>query len=81
MWQIMANKSCLFAQKYNIVIPNLKDGTHYISWNSKEELKDKIIYYLNNKNELEKIISESHKNIILNHTSESRVEYIFNKIL
>ena len=78
MWQIMANKSCLFAQMYNIIIPNLEDGVHYVSWNSREELKDKIIYYLNNKNELEKVINESYKNIILNHSSEKRVEYILN---
>lgn len=80
MWQIMANKSCLFAQKYNIVIPNLKDGVHYISWNSKEELKDKIVYYLNNKSELEKIIHDSYENIISNHTSKKRVDYIFDSI-
>ena len=81
MWQIMANKSCLFAQRYNIIMPNLEDGVHYVSWNSTEELKDKIIYYLNNKNKLYNIIENSYQNIIKYHTSKSRVEYIFNKIL
>lgn len=80
MWQIMSNNSCLFAQKYNIIIPNLKEGIHYVSWISKQDLKDKIFYYLNNKVELEKIINQSYKNILVNHTSEKRVKYIFDLI-
>jgi spore maturation protein CgeB len=71
----------LFAQKYNIILPNLEDGVHYVSWDSTDELKDKLVYYLNNKNKLYDIIENSYQNIIKHHTSESRVEYIFNKIL
>lgn len=80
MWQIMANKSCLFAQKYNIIIPNLEDGVHYVSWRSKEELREKIIYYLNNRNELYDIINNSYNNILKYHTSSKRVQYIFDKL-
>ena len=80
MWTIMANKSCLFAQQYNIVIPNLIDNDHYVSWNSKEDLKNKIRLYLGNKEKLSYIIKNSYSNILQNHTSVKRVEYIFDKI-
>lgn len=77
MWQIMANKSCLFAQRYNIVYPNLVDNEHYVSWSTKEELKNKIREYLGNKKKLSYIIHSSYNNIIQNHTSIQRVKYIF----
>ena len=80
MWQIMANKSCLFAQKYNIVYPYLDQGDHYISWVDKKDLKNKIRYFLGNKEKLSYIISNSYQNIIDNHTSVKRVKYIFNMI-
>lgn len=80
MWQIMANKSCLFAQKYNIVYPHLDDNEHYISWTDKEDLKNKIKYFLGNKEKLSYIINNSYNNIINNHTSIKRVEYIFNEL-
>lgn len=77
MWQIMSNHSCLFAQKYNIVYPNLIDNEHYISWSNKEELKNKLRIYLGNKEKLSYITQNSYQNIIDNHTSISRVNYIF----
>lgn len=80
MWQIMSNKSCLFAQKYNIVFPYLEDGVHYVSWNSKEDLKEKLLYYLNNKNKLYNIINNAYNNILKYHTSSKRVQYIFDKL-
>lgn len=80
MWQIMANQSCLFAEKYNIVYPNLTDGKHYISWESKEDLKNKLRNYLGNKEKLSYIIQNSYSNIIQHHTSVERVKYIFDKI-
>jgi hypothetical protein len=81
MWQIMSNHSCLFAQKYNIVIPNLIDEEHYVSWNSKEELKNKICEYLGNKKKLYYITDNSYSNIINNHTSKKRAEYMIKTLL
>lgn len=80
MWQAMANHSCLFAQQYNILYPSLIDNEHYVSWNSKEDLKNKIREYLGNKEKLSYITSYSYKNILANHTSQQRVNYIFNVI-
>lgn len=81
MWQIMANQSCLFAQKYNVVFPNLIEGEHYIEWDSKESLKNKIKNYLGNKEKLSYITSYSYKNILENHTTEKRIEYLFKNII
>lgn len=81
MWQVMANKSCLFAEQYSIVIPNLIPNKDYISWSSKEDLKDKIRNYLNDKKILSSIIQTSYENIIQNHTTDKRITYIFNKIM
>jgi len=80
-WQVMANNSCLFAQRYNIVYPSLNDNEHYISWNSKEELKNKIREYLGNKEKLSYIMQHSYDNIINNHTSVQRVKYIFKNLI
>lgn len=80
MWQIMSNHSCLFAQKYNIIFPDLKENVHYVSWNTKEELKHKIRTYLQNKSKLNNIIQNSYKNILDCHTSKSRISYILNII-
>lgn len=81
MWQVMANKSCLFAQKYNIVFPNLIEGKHYVSWTSKEDLKEKINYYLNNKEKLYSMIYNSYDNLVKFHKTESRIKYILEKII
>jgi hypothetical protein len=80
MWQVMANHSCLFAEKYNIVIPNLEENIHYIAWDSKEDLKNKIREYLGNKEKLSYITQNCYNNIINNHTSLKRSEYILNII-
>lgn len=78
MWQVMANNSCLFAQEYNIVIPNLTKNEHYISWKTDNELYTKLKYYLNNKHLLDTIISNSYKNLIVYHTSLQRAKQIIN---
>jgi hypothetical protein len=75
-WQILANHSCLFAEKYNIVMPKLVDGYHYVSWNDKEDLKNKIRIYLGNKEKLSYIIQNSYDNVLKHHTSRKRAEYL-----
>jgi len=75
-WQIMANKSAMFAQKYNIVIPNLEADRHYVEWSSGEELKAKIREWLADKNGLRELIDESYANLLQYHTSEARARYL-----
>jgi len=80
-FQIMANGSTMFAEKYNIVMPNLEDGKHYVGWTDKEDLKDKLRTYLANKPLLEQIAEDSYNNLIEHHTSEKRVKYILENII
>lgn len=80
MWQVMANRSCLFAQKYSILFPELHENKHYISWNSKEELKEKIRFYLEHKDLLLDIMMNGYNNILQHHTPGRRIEYILKHI-
>jgi hypothetical protein len=80
-FQIMANKSLLFMEQYNIIMPNLIVGEHYVTWKDKEDLKNQIRYYLDNKEKINILIDNSYKNILQYHTSEKRVEYILNMLI
>jgi len=75
-WQIMANKSAMFAQKYTEVIPNLEAGKHYVEWSSGEELKAKIREWLADKSRLQGLIDANFANLCLHHTSQRVGEYI-----
>jgi len=79
-FQIAANGSCLFAQKYTISMPKLVDGENYVSWENITELKEKVRYYLSNLDELKKITDNGIKNIYEFQTCEKRVEYLLSKI-
>ncbi|MFX0073194.1 MAG: hypothetical protein ACFFAO_19115 [Candidatus Hermodarchaeota archaeon] len=42
IWEIFANKSCCFSQKYNILFPNsFKDGYNYVEYSTIEEFEKK----------------------------------------
>lgn len=79
-FQVMANKSLLFMERYNIVMPDMVDGVHCVSWKDAEDLKNKIKQYLLEKDKIRHMIKESCQNVIDNHTSIKRVEYIFKNI-
>lgn len=79
-FQVMANRSLLFMERYNIVVPNLVDGEHYVSWNDKEDLKIKLRTYLDDKEKISILTEQSYKNVLDYHTSKMRVKYIFNKM-
>lgn len=71
-WQIMANKSALFAQRYNVIIPGLIENCHYIGWASGEELKDKIRRWLAVKPALASLALDGYMNLLRYHTSAMR---------
>jgi hypothetical protein len=76
-FQIMANNSLLFMEKYNIVIPNLIDNEHYISWNGGEDLKNKIRKHLDTPEKINILTKQAYDNVMEHHTSLQRVNYIF----
>ena len=75
-FQVMANKSLLFMERYNIVIPNLIDTEHYVSWDNGDDLKNKIRKYLDNIDKIRILTNNSYDNVLNYHTSEKRVDYI-----
>lgn len=79
-FQIMSNSSLGFFKNFNVVIPNLLEGEHYIGWDNEKDLEDKLIYYLDNKKKISDIIYNSYDNLLKHHTSENRVDYILSII-
>ena len=50
LWEILANKTCAFTQKYNILFPyKFTDSKNYVEYETIQEFETKIRYYLNNK--------------------------------
>jgi len=79
-WHIMANKSAMFAQRYNIVIPGLVENCHYIGWSHREELKEKIRRWLSVKQALCSLIEDSYNNLLVYHTSLARAMQVLGRI-
>ena len=49
MWESMANASCCFAQRTEILFPNKpEDGFHYVEYSTIEEFEKKIRSYIDN---------------------------------
>tara|TARA_R110000823_G_scaffold268948_2_gene388755 strand:- start:1957 stop:2904 length:948 start_codon:yes stop_codon:yes gene_type:complete len=81
LWEIFANKTCAFTQKYNILFPNkFIDGTSYVEYSTIQEFETKIRYYLNNKSECHDIGLKGYEHLTNYHTSEQRVKYILENI-
>jgi len=81
LWEIFANKSCAFCQKYNILFPNkFINEKDYIEYSTIKELEDKLRYYLDNKNECLEIAEKGYKHLLKYHTSKKRVEYLLRKL-
>jgi len=81
LWEVFANKTCAFTQKYNILFPNnFTDGINYVDYTTIQEFETKIRYYLNNKDACYTIGQEGYKHLQSYHTAEQRVRYIIDKI-
>ncbi|MFX0072851.1 MAG: glycosyltransferase [Candidatus Hermodarchaeota archaeon] len=80
-WEIIANKSCCFCQKYNILFPNaFKDGLNYVEYSDIEEFEKKIRFYLDNKDKCLEIAEEGYKHLLKYHTSKARVKYLLDNL-
>ncbi|MHA1756628.1 MAG: glycosyltransferase [Promethearchaeota archaeon] len=79
LWEIIANKSCCFSQKYKILFPNkFIDGYSFVEYSNMNEFKKKLNYYLKNKEECLNIAKNGFKHLIKYHTSKERVKYMIN---
>ena len=81
MWEIMANRTCCFAQKTEILFPNKpSDGVHYVEYSNMREFEEKIFYYLDRKTKCIEIGNSGYDFVKDYHTGAPRVEYILEKI-
>jgi len=77
-FEIIANGSTLFCQKYNIIIPYpFVDGETYIEFKNMDEFHEKLHYYLKNIDKALEIGRRGYVHGLTYHTSLKRVEYIF----
>jgi len=81
IWEIFANRSCCFSQKYNILFPNsFTDGINYVEYSIIEEFEEKLRFYLNNEDNCIEIAQRGYEHLLKYHTSKERVKYML-KIL
>ena len=81
MWESMANKTCCFAQKTEILFPNKPlDGRHYVEYSTPEEFELKIRKYLQNKEDCIQVGKNGYNFVKNNHVGTSRIKYILDII-
>jgi len=81
LWEIFANKSCAFCQKYNILFPNkFTDGLNYVEYSTPKEFEEKLRYYLNDKEKCLEIAEKGYRHLLNYHTSKERVRYMLEKM-
>ena len=78
--EIAGSKSCLFTRKWgDSDIMGFRDGENCVLFEDNNEIEDKLKYYLDNKDVLEKIINKGYQLVHNQHTSEMHIkEYIKN---
>jgi len=79
--EVIINKTAIIGQKWEIVSPNdFTDGKNIISWETIEEFKEKLDYYLQNPEKVIEIGKNGYNHVLKHHTTEKRMEYIFDVI-
>lgn len=77
MWEIMANKTCCFAQRMDIISPHRPiDGYHYVEYSSIEEFERKIRHFLKHKELCLKVGKRAYAHVLNHHTGKARVKYM-----
>jgi hypothetical protein len=79
MWEILSNKTCCFIQKPFIIYPHkFVDGVSCVYYSNMDEFKEKLDYYIKNKDEAVRIGLEGYNHVKRHHTGRKRVEYMLN---
>lgn len=80
-YEIIANKSCCFSQKFNINFPNkFIDGESFVEYSNIKEFKDKLMYYLNYKNRCLEIANNGYEHLLKYHTTEKIVKRLLSEL-
>ena len=80
-YESLANCCCIISQPIRIIIPESQfiEDEDYISFYTPKELKEKILYFMNNEEKIKNIAQNSFEKIKKFHTSEKRAEYFLRK--
>ena len=82
LWEIVANKSLLLYQKYNILFPNkFQNNKHAGEFSTMEEFKSLFRHYLKEKEESINVANNGYKHLMDFHTAEKRVEKLIDSIV
>jgi len=77
MWEIIANKTCCFIQEPIIEYPHkFVDGESCVYYSNIDEFKEKLDYYLSNKDECLRIGLNGYNHMKKYHTGKARVQYM-----
>ena len=76
--EVVMNSTAIIGQKWLIVVPNdYTDGENIINWETVDELEEKIHYYYDNQDKLIEIGENGYQHALKYHTTEKRMQYIF----
>lgn len=79
--EVHMNSVALIMQKWNILEPNtFTDGENVITYNTPEEFREKADFYLKDLDKLIEIGENGYKHGMKYHSTEKRVQYIFDII-
>ena len=82
MWENMANSSCTFAQRTEILFPNKpQDAVDYVEYSNMKEFEEKIYHYLNNKNKCVEIGRNGLNFVKKYHNGKARFNYIIENVM
>ena len=77
MWEIISNGTCCFIQKPFIIYPHkFVDGESCVYYETIGEFKEKLDYYIHNKEECIRIGKNGYNHTKKYHTGKARVEYM-----
>jgi hypothetical protein len=80
-WEATFNKSCLFSQKYNILMPNkFTDAVNFVEYSTIEEFEEKIRYYLDHNDECIEIGNAGYNHTVKYHVGDKQFEYIMKNL-
>ncbi|MDY6989124.1 MAG: glycosyltransferase [Thermodesulfobacteriota bacterium] len=77
LFEAMACKAFVLVDKQKDVFGLFDDAKHLVSYNSVEDLRDKIRYYLEHPSQRLRIAEDAYRYVLQNHTYAHRIEEIF----
>ena len=76
-WEILGSGALLLSPRPQLLIPDpFLPEEHFIRYDSLEELKEKVIYYINNREKALAIAKHCMDFVLKYHTSKARAEYM-----